>query len=82
MAGFCADARQDAERDPLIEPVAVIAAARNSAAATSTRAVLEKPPKASVSAALVPISTLGLAIVGENPSRNAISAAMTMADTA
>jgi hypothetical protein len=38
----------------LSRPVAVIAAARNSAAATSASAVLAKPEKARVSAALVP----------------------------
>ena len=66
----------------LSRPVAVMAAARNRAAATSTSAVLAKPLKASVSAPLVPSSTFGLATFGARPSRNAISAAMTMAETA
>ena len=66
----------------LSRPVAVIAAARKSAAATSTSAVLAKPLNASPSAALVPISTLGLATLGASPSRNAIRAAITTADTA
>jgi hypothetical protein len=66
----------------LSRPVAVIAAARNSAEATSTKAVLAKPPNASVRAALVPSSTLGLAGLGAKPSRNAIRAAITIADTA
>ena len=59
-----------------------MAAARNNADATSTRAVLAKPLNASVRPALVPISALGFAGLGENPSRNAISAAITTADTA
>ena len=59
-----------------------MAAARNSAEATSTSAVLAKPLNASVRPALVPISTLGLAGLGAKPSRNAISAAITIADTA
>ena len=66
----------------LSRPVAVIAAARKSAAATSTSAVLAKPLNASPSAALVPISTLGLATLGASPSRNAIRAAITTAETA
>ncbi len=66
----------------LSRPVAVMAAARNSAAATSTRAVLAKPLKASVSAPLVPSRTFGLATLGANPSRNAISAAINIAETA
>src|SRR6188768_1301977 len=66
----------------LSRPVAVIAAARNNADATSTRAVLAKPLNASVRPALVPINALGFAGLGENPSRKAIIAAMTTADTA
>ena len=66
----------------LSRPVAVMAAARNSAAATSASAVLAKPLKARPSPALVPISTLGLAGLGARPSRNAISAAITTAETA
>ena len=66
----------------LSRPVDVIAAARNSAEATSTSAVFAKPLNARVRAALVPISTFGLAGLGEKPSRNAISAAMTIAETA
>jgi hypothetical protein len=66
----------------LSRPVRVMAAAKNSAAATSTSAVLAKPLKARPSAALVPISTLGLATLGASPSRNAIRAAMTTAETA
>ncbi len=63
-------------------PVVVIAAARNSAAATSASAVLAKPLNARPRPALVPISALGLAGFGEIPSKNAISAAITTADTA
>ena len=59
-----------------------MAAARNSAAATSTSAVLAKPLNASASAPLVPSSTFGLATFGASPSRNAIKAAMTIAETA
>jgi hypothetical protein len=66
----------------LSRPVSVIAAARNSAAATSTKPELEKPLKAKPSAALVPSNTFGLATLGANPSRNAINAAITIADTA
>ena len=66
----------------LSRPVAVIAAARKSADATSTSAVLAKPLNARPSAALVPISTFGLATLGDSPSRNAISAAITTAETA
>src|SRR5579885_845988 len=50
----------------LSSPVAVMAAARNSAAATRTSAVLAKPLNASVSAALVPIKLpLGFAGLGK-----------------
>ena len=66
----------------LSRPVDVMAAARNSAEATSTRAVLAKPLNARPRPALVPISTLGLAGLGESPSRNAMRAAMTIAETA
>ena len=66
----------------LSRPVAVMAAARNKAAATSTNAVLAKPLKASVRAPLVPKSTFGLATLGARPSKKAISAAITIADTA
>ena len=66
----------------LSRPVAVIAAARNSAAATSTSAVLAKPEKASVSAPDVPSSTFGLATLGAKPSRKAINAAIRIAETA
>ena len=59
-----------------------MAAARNKAAATSTSAVLAKPLKASASAPLVPNSTFGLATFGARPSRKAISAAITIAETA
>jgi hypothetical protein len=59
-----------------------MAAARNSAEATSARAVLAKPLKASESPALVPSNAAGLAGLGDMPSRNAISAAITTADTA
>ena len=63
-------------------PVAVMAAARKSAAATSASAVLAKPLNARPSPALVPISAFGLAGLGEMPSKNAISAAITTAETA
>jgi hypothetical protein len=63
-------------------PVAVMAAARNSADATSTSAVLAKPLNASVSAAPVPIGTARLATLGAKPSRNAINAAIRIAETA
>ncbi len=63
-------------------PVTCMAAARNSAAATSANAVVAKPLKAMPSAALVPSSTLGLATLGAVPRRNAMSAAMTRAETA
>ena len=63
-------------------PVAVMAAARNSAAATSASAVLAKPLNARPRPALVPISAFGLAGFGAMPSRNAISAAITTAETA
>ena len=63
-------------------PVAVMAAARNSAAATRARAVLAKPLNARPKPALVPIRAFGLAGLGEMPSRNAISAAITTAETA
>ena len=63
-------------------PVIDIAAARNSAAATSASAVLAKPLKAMPSARLVPSRTFGLATSGDRPSRNAISAAMKIAETA
>ena len=66
----------------LSRPVAVMAAARNSAAATSTSAVLAKPLKASVSAPLVPSRTLGFATLGARPSRKAIKTAIMIADTA
>ena len=66
----------------LSRPVTVMAAARNSAAATSTSAVLAKPEKASVSAPEVPRRTLGLATLGARPSRNAINAAIRIAETA
>src|ERR1044071_299510 len=66
----------------LSRPVAVMAAARNKAEATSTRAVLAKPLNASVRAALVPISAAGFAGLGEKPTRNAISAAIMIAETA
>ena len=66
----------------LSRPVAVMAAAMNSADATSASAVLAKPLKARPSPALVPSSTLGLAGFGASPSRNAISAAITTAETA
>ena len=59
-----------------------MAAARNSAAATSTSAVLANPLKAMPSAPLVPSSTFGLATFGAKPSRNAIKAAITIAETA
>jgi hypothetical protein len=62
-------------------PVAVIAAARNSAAATSASAVLAKPLNARLRPALVPIRAFGLAGFGEIPSRNAMSAAITTAAT-
>ena len=58
----------------LSRPVAVMAAARKSADATSASAVLANPLKASVSPALVPINVAGLAGLGDRPSRNAISA--------
>ena len=66
----------------LSSPVAVIAAARNRADATSASAVLANPLNARPSAALVPIRTFGLATLGAKPSRHAINAAMTTADTA
>ncbi len=66
----------------LSRPVAVMAAARNSAAATSTNAVLAKPLNASVRAPLVPSRTFGLATLGARPSRKAIKTAIMMADTA
>jgi hypothetical protein len=66
----------------LSSPVAVMAAARNSAAATSASAVLANPLNASPRPALVPIRAFGLAGLGDSPSTNAIRAAMTTADTA
>ena len=66
----------------LSRPVAVMAAARNSAAATSTSAVLANPLKAKPSAPLVPRRTFGFATLGAKPSRNAINAAITIAETA
>ena len=66
----------------LSRPVAVMAAARNSAAATSTSAVLANPLKAKLSAPLVPSRTFGFATFGAKPSRNAINAAITIAETA
>jgi hypothetical protein len=66
----------------LSRPVAVMAAAINSADATSASAVFAKPLKARASPALVPSSTLGLAGFGANPNRNAINAAITTAETA
>ncbi len=48
----------------LSSPVAVMAAARNRAAATRASAVLANPLKASPRPALVPISTLGLVEAG------------------
>src|SRR5208282_663765 len=60
-------------------PVMVMAADRNSAAATSVRAVLPKPLIAVVSPDAVPIRVAGFWILGAVPSRKAISAAMTAA---
>jgi len=60
----------------LSRPVTVIAAAMNSAAATSASAVLANPPNASVRAAVVPSNWAGLATSGAMPSSNAIKAAM------
>ena len=51
-------------------PVIVIAAARKSAAATSVKAVLLKPPMAMVRPCTVPSSTFGLAALGAVPSMN------------
>ena len=79
---LAADARENTSAMRLSRPVAVMAAARNSADATSTSAVLAKPLKARARAALVPSRTFGFAGLGESPSRNAINAAMTMAETA
>ena len=66
----------------LSSPVTVMATARNKAAATRANAVLAKPLNAIPSPALVPIRTVGLVRLGEVPSRKAISAAITTADTA
>lgn len=60
----------------------VMAAARNSAAATSVSAVLPKPLTAMVRPWAVPYRTFGLATFGDNPRDIAISAAMTTALTA
>ena len=59
-----------------------MAAARTSAAATSASAVLAKPLNARPRPALVPIRAFGLAGLGEIPSRKAMSAAITTAETA
>jgi hypothetical protein len=62
-------------------PVACMAA-RSSAAATRASAVLARPPKTTPSAALVPSSTFALATLGAVPRRKAMSAAITMGETA
>ena len=66
----------------LSSPVAVMAAARNKADATSTSAVFAKPLKARLRPALVPSKAFGLDGLGERPNMKAIRAAMTIAETA
>ncbi|MNJ59732.1 hypothetical protein D3C77_554290 [compost metagenome] len=65
----------------LSSPVWVMAAAMNSAAATSASAELAKPASAMARPPLVPIITSGLATVGALPSRKAIRPMIMMALT-
>ncbi|MOA02369.1 hypothetical protein D3C78_1218170 [compost metagenome] len=65
----------------LSSPVWVMAAAMNSAAATSASAELAKPARPMARPPLVPISCAGLPSCGALPSRKAISPTMMMALT-
>ena len=65
----------------LSSPVFIIAAAISSAAPTSASAVLEKPPRAILSAPDVPSIFDGLTILGAVPSRKAMSDMMMPAET-
>ena len=66
----------------LSRPVAVMAAARNSADCDQRQRSIGKAAEGKRQAALVPSRAVGIGRIGRHPSRNAISAAMTTAETA
>ena len=82
MTGFSADAGEDDERDALVEAGRRHGRGEEQGRGHQRQRGIGEAAERKAQAALVPCRTLGLAGLGAVPSRKAMSAAITTADTA